>query len=132
MKYMLDTNVCVYLMNRSHPQLTRRIVSHRASDFVLSSITAAELYFGIEKSEHPIKSLKRFERLRTEIDIVPFDTAAAQAYGGVRTSLSRRGHSVGPLDTLIAAHAVALGLILVTHSLKEFQRVKDLRVESWM
>ncbi len=99
---------------------------------MLSSITAAELYFGIEKSEHPIKSLKRFERLRTEIDIAPFDAAAAQAYGAVRTSLSRKGRSVGPLDTLIAAHAVALGLILVTHNLKVFQRVKDLPVESWV
>ena len=131
MKYMLDTNVCIFLLNRSRPELTRRIVSHRASDFVLSAITAAELYFGIEKSEHRVKSLKRVEQLMAEIDAAPFDQEAARAYGAVRATLSRKGKSLGPLDTLIAAHAVALGVTLVTQNLKEFQRVRELRVESW-
>lgn len=131
MKYMLDTNVCIFLLNRSRPELTRRIVSHRASDFVLSAVTAAELYFGIEKSEHRVKSLKRLEQLLAEIDAAPFDQGAARAYGAVRATLSRKGKSLGPLHTLIAAHALALGVTLITHNIKEFQRVRELRIESW-
>src|SRR5262245_49991769 len=131
MKYMLDTNICIFLLNRSRPELTRRIVSHRASDFVLSAITLAELHFGVEKSEHRVKSLKRLGQLLAEINAAPFDEGAARAYGTMRADLSRKGRSLGPLDTLIAAHAVALGVTLVSHNLKEFQRVRELRVESW-
>ncbi len=128
---MLDTNACIQLINRSHPPLTKRIVSHRASDFALSAVTAAELFFGVENSQHRAKSVKRLALLLAEIEVLAFDERAAEAYGAIRASLAQRGTPIGPLDNLIAAHAVAAGLTLVTTNLREFQRVKSLKVENW-
>lgn len=132
MRYLLDTNVCISFINGARPELTRRILAHRASDLGLSAITAAELRAGVAKSQHRVQSLRRYERFRSELTVVPFDERAAEAYGSVRADLEKRGTPIGPLDTLIAAHALALDLTLVTHNLREFRRVKGLKVESWV
>lgn len=132
MRFMLDTDTCIYLLNRSHPALTERILAHRASDFTVSAVTAAELTYGATKSRSRKRSLERLRVFRREIATSPFDDAAIEAYGAVRVDLERRGIPIGPLDTLIAAHAVSLDLLLITNNVKEFRRVKGLRCESWI
>jgi tRNA(fMet)-specific endonuclease VapC len=129
---MLDTDVCVFFMNRKHPALTERVLARRASDLCISSITAAELAFGVQSSERRARNAKQFEKLESEIQVVPFDMRAAHEYGTVRSHLQGRGALLGPHDMLIASHAMALGVALVTNNQREFRRVPGLRLESWL
>ena len=128
---MLDTDVCVFFMDRTRPVLTERILRHRTSELCISAITAAELAFGVDLSEHRVKNEKRLNRLRDEIPVAAFDSGAGDAYGAIRAHLHRRGALLGPLDMLIAAHAKALGATLVTYNEREFRRVPGLKVERW-
>jgi tRNA(fMet)-specific endonuclease VapC len=129
---MLDTNVCIHLLNRTSPRLARRLVEHPASDFVLSAITSAELSYGVVRSRQREKNARKLRVLREEYETLPFADRAIEVYGAVRADLSRRGVAIGPLDTLIAAHALALDLVLLTANHREFRRVKGLRSENWM
>lgn len=131
MKFMLDTDACIRFMNRSHPTLTERVVANPAEALCISIITAAELTFGAERSAHRPKNRERLGEFRGTIRTVPFDEVAVETYGAVRAGLTPRGVVIGPLDLLIAAHALSLGLTLVTGNLKEFSRVKGLRLEDW-
>ena len=132
MRLLLDTNICVYLLNRSFPKLTERVLARRPDELAISAVTAAELAYGAAKSEHHAKSQARLELLLSELPVVAFDDHAAAVYGGVRADLSRKGTPIGPLDTLIAAHALALGTPLVTNNVREFRRVPGLTVENWV
>ena len=131
MRYMLDTNICIYLLKRSSPSLLQRLVAHPPSDIYVSSITAAELSFGVMKSERRRDNAHRLELLLAEFGVAPFDDRAAEVYGAVRHALASGGEPIGPLDTLIAAHALALKARLVTNNEREFRRVKGLHVENW-
>jgi len=119
------------LINRCQPGLTKRVISHPASDFAISAVTAAELFFGVENSQHRARSMKRLALLLAEIEVLDLDRRAAEAYGAVRASMAQKGTPIGPLDTLIAAHTVAAGLTLIATNVREFQRVKSLKVENW-
>jgi tRNA(fMet)-specific endonuclease VapC len=131
MRFLLDTNICIYLLKRSKPKLTQRVLSHRAADFGISSITAAELFFGVVKSKSRESNLKNLDAFLTDLQIMPFELNAAETYGRVRYSLERKGKSIGPNDTLIAAHALSLNLTLLTNNVGEFARVPRLKVENW-
>jgi tRNA(fMet)-specific endonuclease VapC len=128
---MLDTDICIYLMNESHPSLKRRLRQHRASSVCISVITAAELAFGVEASTARERNAAKLARLRAEVKAVPFEGAAIDEYGRLRTALQQRGTLIGPLDTLIAAHALSLGATLVTNNVAEFRRAKGLAIENW-
>lgn len=128
---MLDTDACIRVMNRSHPALTERVVAKPADAFCISIITAAELTFGAEAGTHRAKNREKLREFRAAIQTVEFEEAAVQAYGAVRADLSPRGVVIGPLDLLIAAHALSLGLMLITGNGREFGRVKGLRSEDW-
>lgn len=131
MSYMLDTNACVFLLNRSRPKLAQRVLKTPAKSIVVSAITAAELAFGAAKSRRPGDAREALDVFLGAFALVGFDAPAVDAYGALRTDLERRGSPIGPLDTLIAAHAVSLSCTLVTNNLREFRRVSGLTIEDW-
>jgi len=131
LKFMLDTDTCIFLMTRRNPALTERILSRPASDYTVSAVTASELHFGAGRSNRPREALERVKALCSEIAVVDFDEAAAASAGVVRAALAKEGRPIGPLDVLIGGHALALKLTLLTGNLREFRRIKGLRVESW-
>ena len=132
MKYMLDTNICIYIIKHQPENVIQRFMDHDPNDICISAITYAELSHGVEKSQAKEKNRIAITFFLSEIQIVPFDDLAAQVYGVIRADLQKKGTPIGPLDTLIAAHARALNLILVTNNTKEFSRVDGLKLEDWV
>ena len=131
MKKMLDTNICILTINNNHIVRSRFIQSYH-SGLSISSITEAELWFGVENSAIPEKNAETLHAFLATVEICPFDTLAAYEYGRVRMKLKRAGTPIGDRDTFIASHAKALGLTLVTNNTKEFKRVEGLQIEDWM
>lgn len=131
MKYMLDTNVCIDLI-RSRPQaVIDRIKEHISDGLCISSITLAELDHGVEKSMHKEQNRIALLKMLTIFKILPFDDGAEEEYGHIRASLESRSEQIGPMDMLIAAHAKAENIILITNNVREFSRVDGLAVENW-
>lgn len=130
MKFLLDTNICIYAL-KQHQAVLRRLLSERRSDVAISVITEAELRTGAAKSAAPTKTLRLLENFLLPLGIVDFTSDDAIAYAGVRAKLERAGTPIGPLDTLIAAQAVARRIVLVSNNEREFGRVTGLRVENW-
>ena len=131
MKFMLDTNICIYLIKRKSQKIIERLKKHTVDEIGISSITLAELQYGVAKSQHKKQNRIALEEFVLPLDIAPFDEKAAESYGIVRSQLERIGKPIGSLDTLIGAHALSLGLTLVTNNLKEFKRIKSLKVVDW-
>jgi tRNA(fMet)-specific endonuclease VapC len=131
MRYLLDTNVCVDYLNGRFPNVSERIRRSSPGDLCISSVVVAELRYGADRSLSRQRNHQRLDVLTAEIPCADFDLAAAAAYGRVRATLEERGTPIGANDMLIAAHALALGLILVTDNLRELERVEGLEVESW-
>jgi len=123
---MLDTSACVDLIRGDAPDLARALPRHRGGPVVVSAVTLAELRVG-EALRPPGKREPTVDDLLAPFEVMPFDRAAAQSYGELRVALERNGTPIGPLDTLIAAHALAVGATLVTGNLREFKRVPGLR-----
>ena len=132
MKYMLDTNVCIFIIKNQPENVIRKFMEHDPGDICISAITYAELVHGVEKSQSREKNRIALTVLLSEIQIVSFDDLAAQVYGMVRADLQKKGTPIGPLDTLIAAHAKALNLTLVTNNTGEFARVDGLALDDWV
>ena len=130
MKFLLDTNICIHAL-KQHQAVLRRLLSESRSDVAISVITEAELRTGAAKSAAPTKTLRLLENFLLPLGIVEFTSDDAIAYAGVRAKLERAGTPIGPLDTLIAAQAVARRLVLVSNNEREFDRVTGLRVENW-
>jgi tRNA(fMet)-specific endonuclease VapC len=130
MKFLLDTDICIYAL-KQHRVVLSHLLSQSRSDVAISVITEAELRTGAAKSESPTKTLRLVENFLRPLDIVEFASDDAIAYAGVRAKLERSGTPIGPLDTLIAAQAVARKLVLVSNNGREFGRVAGLRVENW-
>ena len=131
MTYLLDTNICIDIINRRPPQVFAHFEGLRYGEIGLSSITGAELAFGVAKSGSH-RNREALEKFLAPLEVLPFDVSAMQAYGPLRAELQRRGPPIGALDMLIAAHALALGATLVTNNLDEFQRVPGLACENWV
>lgn len=131
MRYLLDTNIFIYLCKGNHPAIADHVRANGPGDIGISSITLAELEFGIARSSKPDKNRRHFQEFLLPFDIVPFDSMAAVEYGMVWHHLEKAGSPIGPLDTLIASHALALGVTLVTNNEREFSRVPGLKVENW-
>lgn len=131
MKYLLDTNVCVDYLNARHAAVTRAIQKCSPDDLCVSSVAVGELRYGAEKSLHRQRNHARLDVFLAEIPCVDFDCNAASVYGRVRAALERRGVLIGPYDLQIAAHAMALGLVLVSDNVREFRRVRALKIENW-
>ena len=131
MRFMLDTNICIYAIKNRSAEVLQALRTHEAAGIGVSSITVAELFFGIEKSGSARNRLA-LQHFLEPLEIADFDMAAAQVYGAVRQQLELSGAPIGPLDTQIAAHALALGVTLVSNNLREFSRVKSLQLANWV
>lgn len=129
--YLLDTNIVSYWM-RGHRPLLNRIKSHSPSDLSISTITLAEIYYGIEKSPSKKKERRiKIEQIRSILKVHPFDEAAAGKYGIIRAQLEKKGVVISERDLQIASIAVSKGLWIITHNVREFNRVENLKLEDW-
>ena len=131
MKYLLDTNICIYLINERPKKVLSHFKRHSLGDIGISSITASELAFGVAKSASS-KNSAALEAFLLPLNVVDYDAAAAMIYGDIRATLEKQGKTIGPLDMLIAASALSRQLILVTNNEKEFRRISKLKVENWL
>jgi tRNA(fMet)-specific endonuclease VapC len=131
MRYMLDTNICIYLINERPANVLERFRRHAIGDIGVSAVTVAELAHGVAKSGSE-RNRAALEAFLLPLEIASFDDQAAWTFGGIRCALERAGKPIGPYDLQIAAHAVTLGCVLVTNDVREFQRVPDLRIENWV
>ncbi|MBI2336274.1 MAG: type II toxin-antitoxin system VapC family toxin [Deltaproteobacteria bacterium] len=132
MKYMLDTNICIYLIKKKPPVVIGRLKKKKLSEVCISSITFSELEYGVEKSERIDQNKIALAEFILPIDVMPYDELAATQYGRVRTYLEKKGQTLGALDMLIAAHALSVGVTLVTNNVREFARVPGLKIENWV
>jgi tRNA(fMet)-specific endonuclease VapC len=132
MKFLLDTNICIYLMKENIEALRQRLLQENISDVGISSISIAELEFGACGSNNPTRAKKTLETFITPFTRVDFDAQSATHYGTIRHSLKRQGKPIGPLDLLIAAQAISRGLILITNNEGEFKRVPGLKLDNWI
>lgn len=131
MKYMLDTNICIYCIKKKPPEIINKFLQCDPEDICISSITYGELMHGVEKSQAVEKNRLALALFLSPIQILPFDAEASEAYGKIRADLERKGTPIGPMDMLIAGHAQVENLVLVTNNTREFIRVSNLRVEDW-
>ncbi len=131
MRYMLDTNICIYAIKHKPEQVFLRLQEHDPIDICISSVTYAELVHGVEKSKVIEKNRVALALLLANIEIMNFDSLAAESYGKIRADLEKVGTPIGPLDEMIAGHAKALGYTVVTNNTKEFEKVKGLKLENW-
>ncbi len=129
---MLDTNICIYLLKNKPPGIRGKIDRIEFESLTISSISVAELYFGVEKSGNSQINLKNLNNFLSPIIILSFDIHAARIYGIIRSILEREGKLIGPNDMLIAAHALSTDSILVTNNINEFKRVSKLKLENWV
>lgn len=132
MKVMLDTNICIYLIKQQPPSIIEHFLSYPVGDIGMSSITVAELAYGVSKSRHSSKNRHALEQFLAPLQVAGFDQAAAWSYGRLRGQLEAKGTPIGSMDMLIAAHALSLGVRLVSNNVREFQRVPGLRLENWV
>ncbi|MBN1798843.1 MAG: type II toxin-antitoxin system VapC family toxin [Spirochaetales bacterium] len=131
MKYLLDTNICIYALKNIFPQIQHHIKKKSPYEIAIPSIVQAELYYGAEKSLHKEKVMRILEIFLKPFFILPFDDKAAFLYAQIRADLEKRGDIIGPNDLIIAACALACGSILITHNQKEFKKIAGLQIEDW-
>jgi len=132
MKLMLDTNICIYIIKQQPVDVLKRFLEYQIGDIGISSITLSELRYGVAKSTHHEKNAKALDEFITPLEVVSFDEEAAHVYGEVRATLEKAGTPIGAMDMLIAAHAVSLGIPLVTNNTREFARISSLKVIDWI
>ena len=131
MRFMLDTNICIELIRKRSPSILRNLLLLKADDVCISSITLSELEYGVAKSISPDRNRAALLEFMAPVEVEPFTDSCAAVYGCVRAHLETKGTPIGALDTLIASHALSLGVTLVTNNEREFRRVPDLVVVSW-
>ena len=131
MKYILDTNICIYIIKKKPEQVIRKLSKIDPSTIALSAVTWSELVYGAEKSENREHNLDALNDFVVPFEILPWTITEAKTAGEVRARLAKLGTPIGPFDCQIAAHALSLDLILVTNNEKEFKRVRGLKVENW-
>ena len=132
MKYLLDTNICIYIINKRPAAVIKRIRSRQPEDIAISTITIAELDYGVVRSHYPDRNRIALLEFLTPFMILDFDQNASAQYGSIRLSLESKGIPIGPMDLLLAAQAKSYNLILVTNNEKEFKRVGGLQIENWV
>jgi tRNA(fMet)-specific endonuclease VapC len=131
MIFMLDTNICIYIIKNRPSEVLRNIKRFSPSVLVISAVTVGELEYGASRSSNPEKNRQTLMKFLVPFDICPFDEQAASHYGDIQVYLERSDNSIGAMDLLIAAHARSLSVALVTNSPKEFEVVPGLRTENW-
>lgn len=132
MRYILDTNICIYLIKHKPPQVFEKLQEHNPDEICISAVTYAELVHGVEKSKAVERNRLALTILLSNIEILDFDMKAAEEYGRIRADLEKKGTPIGPLDMMIAGHAKSLGYTVVTNNVGEFKRVEGLQYENWV
>jgi tRNA(fMet)-specific endonuclease VapC len=132
MKLMLDTNICIYIIKQQPITVLNRFLEYQIGDIGISSITLSELRYGVAKSTHQEKNSRALDEFIIPLEIIPFDDEAAHAYGNIRAVLEKAGTPIGAMDMLIAAHALSLGIPLVTNNTREFVRIPALTIIDWL
>lgn len=128
---LLDTNICIYIINAKPPAVLARFQQYRLGDIGLCSVVAAELAFGVAKSGSA-RNRQALEMFLAPLTILPFDAVAVWVYGDLRADLERRGNPIGSLDTMIAAHALSQQALLITNNTREFAKVPGLQLDNWV
>ena len=131
MRYMLDTNICIYTIKHKPPKVIQRFLSHDPSELCISSITYAELMHGVEKSMAAERNRIAITMFLSPISVLNFDTYAAEEYGRIRPDLERKGTTIGPMDMLIEAHIAAEDFIFARNNTREVERIEAVEVEDW-
>lgn len=132
MRYLLDTNTCIYIIKRSPEKVYQRFKHLQVGEVGISAITFCELQFGVSKSAKPEQNQRALTAFLAPLDVLDFPAGASPVYGQIRAHLQRKGKPIGNYDLLIAAHALHERLVLVTHNVKEFKRIPDLMIENWI
>ncbi len=132
MKYLLDTNICIYIIKQKPIEVFEKFRQFKIGDIGISSITLSELEYGVQKSGNPKKNKIALQEFLLPIEVIDFDYNASITYGKVRSYLEKKGTPIGALDTLIAAHALSINIPIVTNNEREFIRVPNLHVENWV
>jgi tRNA(fMet)-specific endonuclease VapC len=132
MIYLLDTNICIYLIKQKPPQILAKFNRYTLDDLGISAISVAELQYGVQKSRFPAQNQAALEQFLLPLNIVDFDYAAAIAYGRIRAQLEAHGTPIGAMDLLIAAQALSANLGIITNNTREFSRIPSLRVLNWL
>ena len=129
--YLLDTNVCIYIINKCPEKVTEKIINLNPFDVKISSVTVAELEYGVSKSNRRDKNRAALYNFLSPFEIIPFDGRDAEIYGIIRAELESQGKLIGPYDMQLAAQALARDIIFVTNNTAEFIRIKKLKLENW-
>lgn len=132
MRLMLDTNTCIALIKRKPVNALQKFNEYQVGDIGISAVTLAELRYGVSKSQHQARNRAALDEFMLPLEVAAFDEQATVAYGVLRAALEKQGTPIGPLDTMIAAHALSLGVPLVTNNTREFNRVPELTVIDWI
>ena len=130
--YMLDTNILVKAIRQKDHPIRNRLLQYAAGDLCISSVTYTELLFGVYRSDYPEKNLAALHAVLSWIEILPFDLPAAESAGKIMAFLAAKGVPIGDRDSLIAGHALSMNMPLVTHNVREFERVPGLLMEDWL
>jgi tRNA(fMet)-specific endonuclease VapC len=130
--YLLDTNICIYIINNSPKQVVERIKKLKPPQVKRSSISMAEMEYGVSKSRHRDKNRQALIHFASAFDIVEFNDRDAEVYGLIRAELEKKGQIIGPYDMQIAAQAITRNLILVTNNTTEFSGISNLKLENWV
>lgn len=132
MKFMLDTNTCIYIIKKKPTKVIERFLQTKISHIGISSITMSELTYGVYKSSKPEQNQMALAQFVAALEILPYGDEAVQFYGHLRAHLEKQGTPIGALDMLIAAHALSINCTLITNNEKEFIRVPGLKIENWV
>ncbi|MBU3917021.1 type II toxin-antitoxin system VapC family toxin [bacterium] len=132
MDYLIDTNICIYILNKRPKALLDRFENYNSDQIAISSITVAELEYGAKKSSRVKENLERLELFLFPFEILSFDAISGRYYGDIRNSLEKKGCVIGQLDMLIAAQALSRRITLVTNNQNEFSRIENLKLENWL
>jgi len=131
-KYLLDTNICIYLIKKRPPEVFKRFQQIQLKQLHIPTITVFELYYGIQKNNSHQRNLSALENFISPLTVVDFDLEAAKKAAQIRDALQKQGTPIGPYDTQIAAIALSLNMVLLTNNMREFERIKGLKLENWV
>ncbi|MCZ8342341.1 MAG: type II toxin-antitoxin system VapC family toxin [Leptospira sp.] len=129
--YLIDTNICIYLIKKKNSKLLEKLHRNYKKGIFISTLTLAELEFGVENSERKEKNRISLIEFLTIFDILPFEQKDTIAFGKIKTELRKSGKMIGTMDALLAAQSISRNLVFVTNNTKEFKRIKDLKIEDW-
>ncbi len=132
MYYLLDTNICIYIIKKHSPEILKRFRKHSPQDVAISTITLFELQYGVEKSQYRQRSEDALAKFLLPLNLIDLDHLAAVEAAAIRAQLEKKGISIGPYDLLIAGLARSRDMTLVTNNIKEFKRIVGLRLENWV